>query len=1056
MKYSIVIKFLALLLCAAALLGAVGSAVGILAMTELGLYEQPFRQAYAEHLEIYADILADELAIRHAALSLGGCNAQMADTLYGNPWSYGTFQFRNIGYVLLDANGEVLQSDGLEESAVVVFEKTCTVSGRYAKVISTMTETEKNIQDMATMPLEEGADIQVPVMPDTDADIYSIVIGYTHGDSETYGSGTTPLGRLTRQENGNFLLVCNENLGWMGLYQGGLAEYIRLEDRNGEMVYHARSDRNAVLHYSYEGDTTWLILAGGRERPEEAPLLVDALPTDGAEVASLVIGYADDSSESLGGVPGLGFLSYDDQGRVLFRSYDEGILDIPEMTVTHIAFLDEGGTPLFEARDAEGVGAFYLDGEGMICFRSGLLTDAREMPSQSLPDTETAQETMEPEIAETLGETAPTGAAETVPEETLEATVPETAAVSPATEPVAPETLAPEATLPATTDVSQPLPTAAGEDAPETGYGITEPVAMAAEERGMSSAGIHLLTYYDYELGENMVVEYTYAEMPQYTVEIRFAPGALSDDYEWRILELAYGYRAQFPLILGVSLLVFAVMAIYLCCAAGRKSGADTVRAGGLNALPLDLYGVCGFLAEIGLLLAGTEGGVHLLRRNFFVGAAAVGSIAFAACVIFVAFCFACTAQFKMSGGYWWRNSLCGRCLGLGWKACLWLVENCRGRILPGMLRLIKAGWKLVRFFWGLLVKGTAWLLWVISRCFGWLRDKAVKFFSLLPVTWQWLLAGFILIMVLIISMDGFKDGNDVILPLGLLVAFGLILYGAHCFGVLLGSTKRMRKGDLEGKVDDRLLIGSFREFADELNGLADVAVVAARKQLKSERMKTELITNVSHDIKTPLTSIINYVDLLKKAQTQPEREACLEVLDRQSQRLKKLVEDLMEMSKASTGNLAVDIQRVDAAEAINQALGEFSDKLEKAQLIPVFRQPEEPVEMMADGRLVWRVMSNLLGNAVKYALPGTRVYLDLAKVEDKVVISVKNISREELNVAAEELLERFVRGDASRNTEGSGLGLNIARSLMELQKGQLQLLVDGDLFKVTLIFPGV
>ena len=159
-------------------------------------------------------------------------------------------------------------------------------------------------------------------------------------------------------------------------------------------------------------------------------------------------------------------------------------------------------------------------------------------------------------------------------------------------------------------------------------------------------------------------------------------------------------------------------------------------------------------------------------------------------------------------------------------------------------------------------------------------------------------------------------------------------------------------------------------------------------------------------------------------------------------------------MSKASTGNMSVDITRINAAEAVNQALGEFGDKLEKARLDPVFRQPEEPVYMMADGRLVWRVMSNLLSNAVKYALPGTRLYVDLQKVDSKVILSLKNISREELNMEADELLERFVRGDASRNTEGSGLGLNIARSLMELQKGQLQILVDGDLFKVTLIFP--
>ena len=171
--------------------------------------------------------------------------------------------------------------------------------------------------------------------------------------------------------------------------------------------------------------------------------------------------------------------------------------------------------------------------------------------------------------------------------------------------------------------------------------------------------------------------------------------------------------------------------------------------------------------------------------------------------------------------------------------------------------------------------------------------------------------------------------------------------------------------------------------------------------------------------------------------------------------RLKKLIEDLMEMSKASTGNMHVELASVDVGEAINQALGEFSEKLEAAQLTPVLQLPGEPLRMVADGRLTWRGLSNLLSNAYKYALPGTRLYIDLMELEGKVLISLKNISREELNVSAEELLERFVRGDVSRNTEGSGLGLNIAQSLMELQKGQLQLLVDGDLFKVTLTFPG-
>ena len=499
---------------------------------------------------------------------------------------------------------------------------------------------------------------------------------------------------------------------------------------------------------------------------------------------------------------------------------------------------------------------------------------------------------------------------------------------------------------------------------------------------------------------------------PEYNVTLWLTPDAISQDGDWiwQLLSLGYELRYWLVGILLGSLVLFALCAVYLCCAAGRKPNSNAVQPGGLNRLPLDIYGLCAFCILFFLAFVIFEGifwdPYNLSWRVLQLAVFLAALLALLGCVVIVAFLFACAAQFKMPNWYFLRHSLVGRVAIFLWKR--------------------------------------------VKSAFSFLCRVAKRLWSLLPVMWQWLLTGFGLLVVLVI---GISSHSPLILPaIGICIV--TVVYGAYCFGTLLRRTKDMSQGDLHAKVNDRYLIGSFHEHAQNLNALADVVVDAAKKQMQSERMKAELVTNVSHDIKTPLTSIINYVDLLQKAENQAQAEEYLQVLDRQSQRLKKLIEDLMEMSKASTGNMAVELSAVDPVEAINQALGEFSEKLENAGLTPIFTAPEAPVRMQADGRLVWRVLSNLLSNAVKYAMPGTRLYIDLTVLSGTVLISLKNISREPLNASSQELLERFVRGDASRNTEGSGLGLNIAKSLMELQGGSLQLLVDGDLFKVTLFFP--
>ena len=268
---------------------------------------------------------------------------------------------------------------------------------------------------------------------------------------------------------------------------------------------------------------------------------------------------------------------------------------------------------------------------------------------------------------------------------------------------------------------------------------------------------------------------------------------------------------------------------------------------------------------------------------------------------------------------------------------------------------------------------------------------------------------------------------------------------------------ERVASGDMSQPIDTSRMLWKFKEHGENINKVSDGIALAVNERMKSEHFKTELITNVSHDIKTPLTSIINYVDLIKKENISDEKvQGYVEVLDRQSARLKKLIEDLMEASKASTGNLAVNLEECDVEVLLTQVVGEFEERLEKNQLEVVVSKPDYPVKMMADGRHMWRVLDNLLNNACKYSLPGTRVYISLYQEKEEAIIIFKNISKTALNIPSEELMERFVRGDSSRNTEGSGLGLSIAQSLTELMHGSMKLEIDGDLFKVTLRFPTI
>lgn len=272
---------------------------------------------------------------------------------------------------------------------------------------------------------------------------------------------------------------------------------------------------------------------------------------------------------------------------------------------------------------------------------------------------------------------------------------------------------------------------------------------------------------------------------------------------------------------------------------------------------------------------------------------------------------------------------------------------------------------------------------------------------------------------------------------------------------------QRIKEGVAEiaaGKVDFKIstenLNGTEREVAEQLNNIGGGLQQAVETAVKSERLKTDLITNVSHDIKTPLTSIINYVDLLKRENfDDPKIRGYLDILDAKSQRLKTLTEDVVEASKVSSGNISLEYMNVNLVEMLNQTIGETSEKMEKRNLRVIASFPEEPVIIRVDGRRMWRVLENIFNNAAKYAMPGTRIYADLHTVNGKAVFSLKNVSEQPLNIKAEELTERFIRGDVARSSEGSGLGLSIAKSLTQLQGGTFELYLDGDLFKVIITF---
>ncbi len=359
------------------------------------------------------------------------------------------------------------------------------------------------------------------------------------------------------------------------------------------------------------------------------------------------------------------------------------------------------------------------------------------------------------------------------------------------------------------------------------------------------------------------------------------------------------------------------------------------------------------------------------------------------------------------------------------------------------------------------LLKNNACVMLVTLTCRT-ARKGAGTILNSVPLIWKVALVSALAVISAVFTfIFAFSDGGLCFLFMFIWAAVTVASAAYACltayqFRKLTDATKTIVSGGHDVKIETRLISPTLRPLAESLNELDRAVSAAADEKVRSERLKVELITNVSHDLKTPLTSIINYVDLLKSENIESETaREYIDVLDRKSQRLKRLTEDLVEASKAQSGNIHYEPTPVGLCQLAEQAIGEYSDLLESAELTIVRNFPEGEITVMADGKLLWRVFDNLLSNIVKYSLPKTRVYLDIERLsgENTVAVTMKNISGAPLTVSARDLTERFVRGDASRTTEGSGLGLSIAQSFCELMGGSLTVSTDGDLFKATVKF---
>lgn len=522
-----------------------------------------------------------------------------------------------------------------------------------------------------------------------------------------------------------------------------------------------------------------------------------------------------------------------------------------------------------------------------------------------------------------------------------------------------------------------------------------------------------------------------YYEEKNYSINIYLKEELVVTDSFYYVSEL-FDYVGEHKTSLLFTAIISAVVSlslfIFLMCASGHKDKVEGIHISRFDRFPVDLLTAIyiGLTVLLALGIACVFDTVLYDMTRYYYEAAVGAATPFlsALCIIGVVIDFALLAILSMT-------------TAVRLKTRTFIKSTL---IFMGL----KLFYKIIKKTWGTIVK-----------CCKKSVNFTGRFLRKIPLVWKTILivVAIMLFELIIFSYDwGYYWPTVWVFNAVLGVAVILI---AIILKQIKNGTEEIAKGNIYKKINTKYMFLDFKDHAENINNINDGIAKAVEERMKSERFKTELITNVSHDIKTPLTSIINYVDLLEKEEINNETaKDYVAVLSRQSARLKKLIEDLLEASKASTGNISVNPSQFELGILLTQALGEYEERFAKNNLQIVLNKTDEMLLVMADNRHMWRVFDNLLNNIAKYAQPGTRVYINANRRNKMAEISFRNISKDPLNISGDELMERFVRGDSSRNTEGSGLGLSIAKSLTEVQKGKLDIQIDGDLFKIRLAFP--